>query len=131
MSIAHSSDAIILIYKNKEELEKLKEILSIFRIKKTFIEVNRDEDSDKIKERLWNSLDLIKVFCKEPGQKPVKKPLVMKKGSTVQDAAKHLHKDFFKYFRFARVWGSSKYPGEKVGLDYELKDGDILEVHIT
>jgi len=130
MSIVHSSDAIVLIYKNKEELEKLKEILSKFRIKKTFIKINRDEDLNKIKERLWNSLGLIKVFCKEPGQKPVKKPLVLKKNSTVQDAAKQLHKDFFKYFKFARVWGSSKYPGEKVGLDYKLKDNDILEVHI-
>jgi len=130
MSIAHSSDAIILIYKNREELEKLKEILSIFRIKKTFIEVNRDEDLNKIKEKLWNSLGLIKVFCKEVGKKSEKKPLVLKKGSTVQDAAKQLHKDFFKYFKFARVWGSSKFPGEKVGLDYELKDNDVLEIHI-
>jgi ribosome-interacting GTPase 1 len=130
-SIAHSSDALILIHRNKEDLEKIRDTLSKFRIRKKFIEINRDDDIEKIKGKIWKNLGLIKVFCKEPGQKPVEKPMVLKEGSTVQDAARNLHKDFSKYFKFARVWGSSKYPGEKVGLDYELKDGDILEVHIT
>ena len=131
MSIVHSCDALILIYREEDEMKQLKDILGKFRIRKSFIEINRDDDVEKIKENLWSNLDLIKIFCKEPGQKPEKKPMVMKKGSTVEDAARDLHKDFSKYFKFARVWGSSKYPGEKVGLEYELKDGDILEVHIT
>ncbi len=131
MSIAHSSDALILIYRNKEDLEKTKDTLSRFRIRKKFIEVERSEEPEKIKEKLWGILGLIKIFCKEPGQKPEKKPMVLKKGSTVEDAARDLHKDFSKYFKFARVWGSSKYPGEKVGPEYELEDGDVLEVHIT
>ena len=131
MSIVHSCDALILIYREEDEMKQLKDILGKFRIRKSFIEINRDDDVEKIKENLWNNLGLIKIFCKEPGQKPEKKPMVMKRGSTVEDAARDLHKDFSKYFKFARVWGSSKYPGEKVGLEYELKDGDILEVHIT
>jgi ribosome-interacting GTPase 1 len=131
MSIAHSSDALLLIYRSEEELKELKETLSKFRIRKTSVEVSRDDDIEKIKDKIWNNLGLIKVFCKEPGQKPEKKPMVLKKGSTVEDAARDLHKDFTKYFKFARVWGSSKYPGEKVGPEYELEDGDILEVHIT
>jgi len=132
MSIAHSSDALILIHKNKEDLEKLKNTITKFRIKKTFIEINRDEDIEKIKEKLWKNLGLIKIFCKEPGQKPVEKPLVLKKGSTIQDAARNLHKDFSKYFKFARIWGrSSKYEGQPFGLDHELEDGDIVEFHIT
>jgi len=130
MSIARGSDGLILLYKNEDERKELKEILSKFRIKKSFVEINREEKPEDIKVKIWRILGLIKVYCKEPGKKPEKKPLVMKKGSTVQDAAKELHKDFFKYFKFARVWGSSKYPGERVGIEYKLKDGDILEVHI-
>ncbi|MEM3866916.1 MAG: TGS domain-containing protein, partial [Candidatus Bathyarchaeia archaeon] len=35
-----------------------------------------------------------------------------------------------KNFKYARVWGpSSKFPGEKVGLNHLLKDGDIVEIH--
>ncbi|MEM5778465.1 MAG: TGS domain-containing protein [Candidatus Aenigmatarchaeota archaeon] len=130
MNIAQNADLIILLYKDEQDLLELKNILSKFRIKKNFIEVNRDEGLEEIKSKVWNSLNLIRVYCKEPGKKPEEKPMILRKGSTIKDAAKKLHKDFLKYFRFARVWGSSKYPGEKVGLSYELKDKDILEVHM-
>jgi len=130
MSIAQNADSLILIYKNEEELEELKEILSRYRLNKSLVEVNRESNLNDIKDNIWNSLGLIRIYCKEPGKKPEQKPMVMKKGSTVKDAAKRLHKDFLKYFRFARIWGSSKYPGEKVGLDYKLEDKDILEIHI-
>jgi len=76
-------------------------------------------------------LGLIRVYCKEPGKKAEKKPLVIKKGACVKDASKKLHKDFLEYFKFARIWGSSKYPGERVGLEYVLEDKDILEFHVT
>ena len=131
MSISHGADALILTYKEKDDLRKVKDVLESFRIKKPFIEVGTNEKPEEIKEKLWSILGLIRIYCKEPGKKPEKKPMVIKKGSTVEDAAKDLHKDFEKYFNFARVWGSTKYAGEKVGLDYELKDEDILEVHIT
>jgi ribosome-interacting GTPase 1 len=129
MSIAQSSDGLILICKDENELKNLKETLSKFRIKKPFIEVKRNEDLNKVKENVWKMLGLIRIYCKRPGKKPEKKPMVLKENSTVLYALERLHKDFIKYFRFARVWGSLKYPGEKVGLDYKLKDKDVLEVH--
>jgi len=130
MSIVQSSDGMVLIYRNKDELKELKDILSDFKIKKSFVEIKTNEDLEKIKNDIWNILGLIRVYCKEPGKKPEKKALVLKKGSSVGDAAKKVHKDFVKYFKFARVWGSSKYSGEKVGMDYKLKDNDVLEIHI-
>jgi len=131
MSIVQSSDGIILIYRNENEKRELKEILQDFRIRKPVIEIDRNQNIEKAKESVWKILEMIRVYCKEPGKKAVEKPLVLKKGSTVEDAVKKVHKDFFKYFRFARVWGSSKYSGQRVGLDYKLKDGDVLEIHIS
>ena len=131
MSIAQNADSIVLLYKSREELNELKNILSNFRLKKSFVEINRDDSLEEIKDKIWLSLGLIRVYCKEPRKKPESKPMVMKKDSTVRDAAKRLHKDFVKYFRFARIWGdSAKYGGEKVGLDHKLKDKDVLEIHI-
>jgi len=129
MSIVQNTDGIILIYRNEIEKEDVKRIITEFRVKKPFIEVNRDEDIEKLREKIWNMLGLIRIYCKEPGKKPETKPMVLKGGSAVKDAAERLHKDFLKYFKFARVFGSSKYAGEKVGLDYKLKDKDILEIH--
>lgn len=132
MSIAQNCDAVILVLKNASEREELVKILSNFRINKPFCEVLKEEsDAKKIKERIWNSLNMIRVYTKEPGKKPEKKPLVLKKGSTVRDAVRSIHKDFLKFFRFARVWGSSKYPGQTFGFDYVLRDGDILEIHLS
>lgn len=130
MSIVKSSDGMIIIYKNENELKELKNILNGFNINKPFVEIKQNENIEKIKNSIWNMLGLIRVYCKEVGKEPEKKALVLKKDSTVEDAAKEIHKDFIKFFRFARVWGSSKYPGEKVGLEHELKDRDILEIHI-
>ncbi len=129
MSIVQSSDGMIILYRDEEELEELKGILSNY-FRKPHVEVRQRESLEKIKNSTWNMLGLIRVYCKEPGKKPESKALVLKRGSTVEDAAKNIHKDFTKYFRFARVWGSSKYPGEKVGNDYVLRDKDVLEIHI-
>lgn len=131
MSIAQNADSVILLYKNKSELDELKNVLEKFRLKKYIVEVGRDDKTEDVKDKIWNSLDLIRIYCKEPGKKPESKPMVMKKYTTVRDSAKRLHKDFLKYFRFARVWGkSAKYAGEKVGLEHKLEDKDILEIHI-
>jgi hypothetical protein len=121
---------MILIYRNENELKELKNILSGFRINVPSVEVKQNDSIGKIKNDVWNILGLIRIYCKEPGKKPERKALVLREGSTVEDAARNIHKDFLKYFRFARVWGSSKYLGERVGSEYELKDKDILEIHI-
>jgi len=132
MSIVQNADGIILIYRDEKEKDNLRKIITDFRIKKSFVELkNRDEDLEKSKEKIWNMLGLIRIYCKEPRKRPETKPMVLKNGMTVKDAAKRLHKDFLKYFKFARLFGSSKYPGEKVGLDYKLKDKDILEIHTS
>jgi ribosome-interacting GTPase 1 len=131
MSIAQNADSNILLYRSDDELEQLGNIVSQFRIKNIGIKINRDDDLEEVKDRIWNSLGLIRIFCKEPGKKPESKPMVMEENATVEDAAKRLHKDFVKFFRFARVWGrSAKYRGEKVGLDHILEDRDILEIHM-
>ncbi len=132
MSIVQSSDGIVLIYRNEDELKELKRILSGFRIRKPFVKIKRDKDLEKTKKNIWKILGLIRVYCKEPGKKPEKKALVLKKDSTVADAAKKVHKDFVKYFKFARIWGkSAKYGGQSFGSEHKLEDGDIVEIHMS
>jgi len=75
-------------------------------------------------------LEVIRVYTKEPNaREPSKEPLVVPKGSTVEDAVRRIREEFLKYFKYARVWGpSAKYPGERVGLDHVLSDGDVIEI---
>jgi uncharacterized protein len=131
MSLAQNADADILLYRDSEDLRGLKDVMLKYNIKNTFIEVKRDEDIGSIKLKVWNSLDLIRIHTKQPGKKPEARPMVIERGDTVGDAANRLHKDFLKFFKFARVWGpSAKFDGEKVGMEHVLKDEDILEIHM-
>ena len=86
---------------------------------------------EKLGEILFNELELIRIYTKQPNGQISNKPLILKKGSTVLDVAKSIHKKFVESFLYAKIWGSSaKYPGERVGLDHVLHDGDIVEIHI-
>jgi len=88
---------------------------------------------DALKDEIWKALGLIKIYTKEPGKKPrIDEPLCLKKGSTIRDMALHLHKDFLKKFRFAKVWGkSAHFGGQTCGLSHKLEDDDIVEIHLN
>jgi ribosome-interacting GTPase 1 len=76
-------------------------------------------------------LDIIRVYTKSPGQKPdLTDPIVLDRGSTLEDAATEVHKDFSARLKFARVWGSGKHDGVMVKRDHVLQDGDIIELHM-
>ncbi|NPA86026.1 MAG: TGS domain-containing protein [bacterium] len=85
---------------------------------------------EQLKDKMFEALGIVRIYTKEPGKEPSKRPLILKRGCTVKDVAEHIHKDFIKNFRYARVWGkSAKFPGQAVGLEHILEDGDIVEIH--
>ena len=84
-----------------------------------------------MKVELYQVLDIIRVYTKSPGQKPdMEDPIIVARGSTLEDAAAEVHKDFRQKLKFARVWGSGKHDGVQVKRDHVLQDGDIIELHI-
>lgn len=87
---------------------------------------------DELKEEIFQRLKLIRIYMKPQGQKAdFEEPLIVRKGSTVEDVAGKLHRDFLKNFRHAKIWGTSvKFPGQKVGLDHVLEDKDVLRIII-
>jgi len=80
---------------------------------------------------VYRLLDIIRVYTKTPGQKPdMTDPIVLQRGSTLEDAAQQVHKDFRAKMKFARVWGSGKHDGIMIKRDHVLEDGDIIELHM-
>ena len=90
------------------------------------------ENIDKLKDEIWKHLGKIKIYTKEPGKKArMDEPVCLEKGATIEDMAIHIHKDFIKKFKFARIWGkSARFPGMQAGLKHKLKDDDIVEFHV-
>ncbi len=126
LGIINQADLVVLLFKNTEEYEVLRKELDDINAKQIIYNENND-----IKKDIWRSLDTIKVYTKEPGKEPSYPPFAIEKGSTIEDMAEHVHKDFIKKFRFARVWGkSATHDGQRVGIDHKLKNDDIVELHM-
>ena len=87
---------------------------------------------EELKELIFDRLDLIRIYMKEPGKEAdLEVPLIIEKSSSVRDVCSKLHRDFVDKFKFCRVWGkSAKFPGQKLALKHVLKDNDVLEIHL-
>ena len=89
-----------------------------------------EQNLQKITEELFALLDKVLVYTKKPGEEAVyDEPLVLDKGATVADVAKKLHKDFAQNLKYVRVWGSSKFSGQRVSKNYQLHNGDLIEIY--
>ena len=86
---------------------------------------------EEFKRAVYQALNIIRVYTKTPGSKAdLTDPMVLEKGSTLEEAAESLHKDFYQNLKYAVVWGSGKYDGQRVSKGHVLQDGDIVEFHI-
>lgn len=95
-----------------------------------FVSAEDGTGLDALKARLWNQLDLIRVYLDKPGEGPdFEEPLILTAGATVGDATETMGGEFTEQFRFARVTGpSAKHDDQQVGLDHELEDEDVLRL---
>ena len=86
---------------------------------------------ETLRRAIYDGLRIVRVYCKPPGEDPsMKSPVVLPCGSTVVAMAESIHKDFAHQLKFARIWGSGKFDGQRVQRDYIVQDGDIIEFHI-
>lgn len=85
---------------------------------------------DDLAEEIFAALNKVRVYLKARGFDPdYEQPLVLDRGSMVEDAALLLHKDWTRKIKYALLWGSGKFDGQRVGRDYALVDGDVIELH--
>ena len=87
---------------------------------------------DAFARALFEMLEVVRVYTKVPG-KPAElnAPYLLKRGLTVQDAARLVHKDFAENLKFARLFRvSGGRDGLMVERTHTVEDEDILEFHI-
>jgi len=86
---------------------------------------------EEFRRAIYQALNIIRVYTKTPGSKAdLTDPMILEKDSTLAEAAESLHKDFYQNLKYAVVWGSGKYDGQRVSKGHVLRDGDIVEFHI-
>jgi ribosome-interacting GTPase 1 len=87
--------------------------------------------ADLFKRAVLMNSGVIRVYSKEPGKEAdMAKPFTLFSGSSVLDLAQIIHKDFVAHLKYACIWGSGKFDGQRVQKDYVLQDKDIVEYHV-
>jgi ribosome-interacting GTPase 1 len=95
------------------------------------ISVVAGRNLERLKKAVFEALEIIRVYAKPPGKPPdMTAPFILKRGSTVEELAAKVHRDFIEKLAAARVWGSAEFDGQMVQRDHVLQDGDVVELRI-
>ena len=79
---------------------------------------------------LFRKLGVVRVYTKVPGHAADKqRPFTLRRGQTVGDVARLVHRDLVRSLRYARIWGASEFDGQHVGPEHRVQDGDVVELH--
>jgi small GTP-binding protein len=127
----------VIVLTNKCDDESMDEICQIFRdlLEDEWpiisVSASTGRNLDQLRQAVFEQLELIRVYSKAPDDEPdFSEPVVLKKGATLEEFAKEIHKDFLEKLKFAKVWGSTAFDGQMVQRDYMLQDGDVVELRI-
>jgi ribosome-interacting GTPase 1 len=125
-------------WENKLDSAEAEDRLGLFRevcpipFREFKISANRVETLEDLRNAIYESLDVIRIYTKDPKKKEADKdrPFTLSRGDTLLDLAELIHKDYVKNLRFGKVWGSAVHDGTVVKGDYVLNDQDTVEVHV-
>jgi small GTP-binding protein len=88
------------------------------------VSVLDDASLERLREELWALTGLVRIHLRDGGD-----PIALHPPATVLAVADSIHHDLRARCTGARVWGASaRFPGQLVGREFELGDGDTVEV---
>ena len=124
--IANKSD----LDPDPEEVVILEELLGL-RFPALTVSAETGAGLDALGAFLFRALEIVRVYTKTPG-KPADtdKPFTVRRGDTVLDVARLVHRDIARDLKFARMWGRDVFDGQQVGPDHAVSDGDTIELHL-
>jgi len=131
----HAKPAIVVA--NKSDLdgdeEKLRGLRQTYgsMLPLAGISTKQKQGIEELRRIIFEKSSVIRAYSKEPGKEPdMQAPFVLRSGSTVLDLADRIHKDFVQNLKYACIWGSARFDGQRVQRDYVLHDKDIVEFHV-
>lgn len=113
--------------------ERLAVLRELYGERFPFVSVSLDDAASlaALTRAAFDLLRLMRVYGKLPGKPPDRSsPFVLPRGSTLEDLARHVHKDFVEKLSFARVWGEGRFDGQRINRDFVLSDRDVVELHM-
>ncbi len=113
-----------------EEVAVLEELLGV-RFPAVATSALSGQGLDEIGPLLFQGLEIVRVYTKSPGKPPeMDRPFTVRRGATVLDVARLVHKDFAGSLKYARAWGSGVFDGQQIGPEHPLFDAVVVELHM-
>ena len=113
---------------DEEKKRKISENLKSKKYNFVLISAKTREGIEDLKNKIFNSFDIIRVYTKHHGKKQDNVPVVLTPNSTLEDVAEKILHGYSKKVKYAKVTGPScKFPNQKVGLKHIVKNFDTIE----
>lgn len=114
-----------------EELRVLEELLGV-NFPGLRVSAGTGQGLGELAPWLFRALGVVRVYTRAPGKDAAQdKPFTVRRGDTVLDVARLVHKEVADSFRFARMWGANVFDGQQVGAEQPVADGDLVELHAS
>ena len=112
-----------------EEVQLLQALLGT-RLPAMVVSAKTGDGLEYLGPFLASALQIVRVYTRIPGKSAdLDRPFTVRQGGTVRDVARLVHKDIAHSLKFARLWGGGQFTGQRVSAEYQVADGDIIELH--
>lgn len=129
------NDLPTLLLANKADLGEANEVAVLQELLGTelptmTVSAKTGEGLEQLGPFLASALDIVRVYTRIPGKRAdLDRPFTVRRGGTVRDVARLVHKDIANSLKFARLWGGGQFAGQQVSAEHLVRDGDIIELH--
>ncbi|KAJ2759249.1 GTP-binding protein rbg1 [Coemansia nantahalensis] len=117
---------------NKIDQISIEELDLIYKIPHAVpVSAHHEWNFDELLEKMWDYLNLVRIYTKPKGQLPdYAAPVVLKRDkASVLDFCNAIHRAILKEFAYGLVWGTSvKHNPQKVGKEHVLLDEDVVSI---
>lgn len=113
----------------RDELMVLEELTGLF-VPALSVSSVSGAGLEQLGDWLFEQLGVVRVYTKKPGEHTDDgKPYTVRRGDTVVDVARLVHRDMAESLKYARLFRGGAGDGRQVGRDHQVQDGDVLELH--
>jgi ribosome-interacting GTPase 1 len=113
---------------SRDDVAALEELLGV-RYPAMVVSAETAAGLDRLGPWLFDRLGIVRVYTKAPGKPPDNaRPFTLRRGQTVADVARLVHRDLVESIKYARLWNGS-HDGQHVGRDHAVQDKDVIELH--
>ena len=79
-------------------------------------------------DSLLANMELVRINTRSASGTVAERPLLVRRNTKMIEVAKDIHKDLWRNFKYAKVWRGQEGPPIRVGKDFRVANGDVIEI---